>query len=80
MPAHVFNRLGRPDTFLFILDLEKIIKGHGISSIGLGVINLFVYGYGSMPRRKVLLQHDMLITFGQAIRGKSLDGDVKLLD
>jgi len=38
MPAHVFNRLGRPDTFLFILDLEKIIKGHGISSVGLGVM------------------------------------------
>ena len=38
MPAHVFNRLGRPDKFLFILDLEKIIKGHGISSVGLGVM------------------------------------------
>jgi len=38
MPAHVFIRLERPDTFLFILDLEKITKGHGISSVGLGVI------------------------------------------
>ena len=38
MPVHVFNRLGRPNMFLFILDLEKIIKGHGISSIGLGVM------------------------------------------
>ena len=38
MPVHVFNRLGRPNMFLFILDLEKIIKGHGISSVGLGVM------------------------------------------
>ena len=38
MPAHVFNRLGRLDMFLFILDLEKIVKGHGISSVGLGVM------------------------------------------
>ena len=38
MPAHVFIRLERPDTFLFILDLEKITKGHGISSVGLGVM------------------------------------------
>ena len=78
MPAHVFNRLGRPDTFLFILDLEKIIKGHGISSVGLGVMKPICVRIREYARREVLLQ-DMLITVGQAIQGKSLDGDVKLL-
>ena len=34
---------------------------------------LFVYGYGSVLRREILLQHDILIIFGQAIQGKLLD-------
>ena len=62
--------LERPGAFLFVLNLGKAMAS---TALARAWERLFVYGYGSVLRREILLQHDILIIFGQAIQGKLLD-------